>query len=416
MRTNWKWAEYWDKISRPGNPGSPNAWRERLLYIFLNLLIIVSIFTFIGDMFSSLEDALFGALGVVITIGCRLLAQRNVRMAGWVLVALGVLFVRFALGDIIPSASGGLTLAMIAVLGSALIASWAGLITAIIASVGLLPFTITNVGMVIGLGASVWIITALVEGALQQFFKANLELTQIKNELENRVDERTAELKTALVSVEEEKQRSDELLRVILPDQVIAELKRTSRVQPRRFENVGVLVCDIVNFTSYCNNHEPEEVVKHLQMLVEGFEEMAGRHRLQKIKTSGDSFLTTAGLFEPLERPALNCIQCGLEMVQFAPSLPPSWQVRVGIHIGPVIAGIVGRKQYLFDILGDTVNTASRIEAVARPGTVTVSMDTWQQLSASPPLKFPELVNLKGKGEVQVFQIEQLDLERLVIR
>ncbi len=211
-----------------------------------------------------------------------------------------------------------------------------------------------------------------------------------------------------LRQIEEGKQRSDELLHIILPHDVAEELKSTSAVQPRRFENVGVLFCDIVGFTAWCDQHTPEEVLRNLQALVESFELLTAHHDLEKIKTIGDSFMATAGLLAPLENPALHAVRCGLAMVTAAQSLPPRWQVRVGVHVGPVIAGVVGHRKYQYDVWGDTVNTAARMEAAAQPGTVCVNGDTWRLLA--PHCRGQSLgpLAIKGKGEQELFRVDSI--------
>src|SRR5258706_3849850 len=115
-----------------------------------------------------------------------------------------------------------------------------------------------------------------------------------------------------LRQIQEEKQRSDDLLHIILPPDVAAELKSTSAVHPRRFDGVGVLFCDIADFTAFSERQQPEIILAHLQRLVEAFEQIAARHELEKIKTIGDAFMATAGLRMPLTNPALNCVRCGL--------------------------------------------------------------------------------------------------------
>ena len=208
--------------------------------------------------------------------------------------------------------------------------------------------------------------------------------------------------------IDAERQRADDLLRVILPDTIVEELKATNAIKPRRHDNVAVMFCDIVEFTSYCDQREPEEVLTHLQGLVEIFEELAVRHGLEKIKTVGDAFMTTAGLLKPVDNPVLSCVRCGLEMIAIAPTVPPQWQVRVGIHVGPVIAGVVGRRQYLFDVWGDTVNTAARVEGLGLPNTVNISGPAWRLVSDRCRSQANRLVNVKGKGELEIYQIAGL--------
>ena len=209
-----------------------------------------------------------------------------------------------------------------------------------------------------------------------------------------------------LRQIEEGKQRSDELLHIILPHDVAEELKATSIVQPRRFENVGVLFCDIVGFTAWCDQHTPEEVLENLQALVEVFELLTTQHHLEKIKTIGDAFMATAGLLAPRENPALDAVRCGLAMAAAAQSLPPRWQVRVGVHVGPVIAGVVGHRKYQYDIWGDAVNTAARMEAAAQPGTVCVNGDTWRRIAPSCRGQSLGSIAIKGKGEQELFHVQ----------
>ncbi len=209
-----------------------------------------------------------------------------------------------------------------------------------------------------------------------------------------------------LQQIEQEKKRADDLLHVILPEQIVEELKATNMVRPRRYENVAVLFCDIVGFTSYCDGRPPEEVMPGLQRLVEKYEELALRYNLEKIKTIGDSFMATAGLLKLVENPVLASVRCGLDMLSVAQQMPENWRVRVGINVGPVMAGVVGRSQYLFDLWGDTVNTAARIESNGMANSVNVSRVAWQQISDQCYGESLGMVQVKGKGELEILRIK----------
>jgi len=211
-----------------------------------------------------------------------------------------------------------------------------------------------------------------------------------------------------LQQIAAEKKRADDLLHVILPDTVVDELKATNRVKPRRYENVAVMFCDIVDFTIYCDQRPPEQVVAYLQELVETFEALAARYGLEKIKTVGDAFMTTAGLLKPIESPVLSCVKCGLEMIAAAPRLSAGWKVRAGIHWGTVIAGVVGHRHYLFDVWGDTVNTAARVEGLGVPDRVNISGEAWKQVSGLCRGVSRGFVRVKGKGEMEMFLVEGL--------
>lgn len=208
--------------------------------------------------------------------------------------------------------------------------------------------------------------------------------------------------------IEAQRARVEELIHVIMPRQVVAELKRDQTVQPRRHENVAVLFCDIVDFTRHCDRTDPEEVVRELQTLVESFEQIAMDCQIQKIKTIGDSFMAAAGLLSPVENPVLACIEAGLEMVQAVRTIGTTWRVRVGIHIGPVVAGVVGRHQYLYDLWGDTVNIAARTEGSGRADGVTVTATAWETVKDLVDGETLGTVNLKGKGEMELLVVHRI--------
>ena len=208
-----------------------------------------------------------------------------------------------------------------------------------------------------------------------------------------------------LATIEEQRRRADELLHVILPHSIAVELKETNAVQPRHHPHVAVLFSDVVGFTAFCDQHPATEVIVHLQALVRAFEEIAARHGLEKIKTIGDAFMATAGLIEPVANPALNAVRAGLEMVQAARGLSCGWEVHVGVHTGPVISGVVGQRKYLFDVWGDTVNTASRMCGLAGSGDVCVSEHTWRELADDCTGVSAGTFPVKGKGELQVFRV-----------
>ena len=208
-----------------------------------------------------------------------------------------------------------------------------------------------------------------------------------------------------LERLEHEQKRSDELLHAILPEGAVAELKATGVVQPRRFEDIAVLFCDIVGFTAYCDRNPPEKVVAELQALVQTFEDIAQANEMEKIKTIGDAFLSTAGLLRKVDSPVGAATRCGLEMVRLSGEIEPGWQVRVGIHYGPVVAGIVGRRQFMVDLWGDTVNVAARIVDAADPGTVFVSKDAWMRIRSTAEGKSRGITDLKGKGSLELIEV-----------
>jgi class 3 adenylate cyclase len=210
-----------------------------------------------------------------------------------------------------------------------------------------------------------------------------------------------------LQQIEEEKAKYNQLLHSILPGPIVSELRRTGTVQSQRHEEVAVLFADIVRFTDYCEQHSPEKVVAYLQNLVQVFEEIAQRYDVQKIKTIGDSFMAAAGLLTTVANPVHNCLKCGLELISTAQRLPPHWSLRVGIHVGSVVAGVLGRQQYLYDLWGATVNVASRVEGNGRSGAVTLSEAAWSRVAGFSQGEPLGRVDLKGVGRMKLFRFVQ---------
>lgn len=212
---------------------------------------------------------------------------------------------------------------------------------------------------------------------------------------------------THLRQIKAERRAADDLLHMLFPHMIIDELKSTKTVRPRRHENVAVLFCDIVGFTAYCDQRLPEDVIPHLRELFEEYEDLVVTHGLEKIKTIGDAFMATAGLLTHVENPVLNCVKCGLEMIRIAGEISARWEVRVGIHCGPIVSGLVGQRQYSFDLWGDTVNTAARVESHGRPGCVNVSAAAWQQIADRCRGESLGVVPVKGKVDLEIFRFKE---------
>lgn len=202
-----------------------------------------------------------------------------------------------------------------------------------------------------------------------------------------------------------EKKRADQLLNVILPTAAVNELKSMGQVLPRRYENVSMLFCDIVDFTSYCNTHNAEEVVTGLQNLFESFEKITHRHGMEKVKTIGDAFMASAGLMLANPDPLISAVACGLDMIDAAATNDPAWEVRVGIKQGPVIAGIVGHDKYQFDVWGDTVNTASRMADIGKQGAVVMPVETWMSIQDLCDARSMGYMDVKGKGQIEIVEV-----------
>lgn len=197
--------------------------------------------------------------------------------------------------------------------------------------------------------------------------------------------------------------RVNDLLESLLPAAALTELKATGKVEPRLHESVAVLFCDLAGFTDYCARHEPEVVVAELAGLFVEFERCAERHGLEKIKTIGDCFVATANLLRPVDEPLERAVRCGLDIARALE--PRGWQTHGGAHLGPLMAGVVGRERYQYDIWGDTVNLAARLCATASPGRVAIAEEMVGKFPAAECTSLGEVV-LKGKGPVRIAEVQ----------
>ncbi len=231
-----------------------------------------------------------------------------------------------------------------------------------------------------------------------------------RDELDQEVRERTAELSA-------EKERSEELLLNILPAQVAEELKSKGAADARLIEQVTVLFTDFQGFTSLSAHMPPQRLVADIHECFSAFDAIMELHGVEKIKTIGDAYMAAGGLPVPNSTHARDALLAALEVQEFIAALKarkqaagePSFEVRIGVHTGPVVAGIVGVKKFQYDIWGDTVNTASRMESSGAVGRVNISGATHALVKDEPGLRFVSrgMVEAKGKGEMAMWFVER---------
>ena len=204
-----------------------------------------------------------------------------------------------------------------------------------------------------------------------------------------------------------EQQKSERLLLNVLPATIAQRLKAGERPLADRFEGVAVLFADLVGFTAISEHLTPEEVVELLDGLFSEFDGMAERHQLEKIKTIGDAYLVVAGLPDPRPDAAEAVVEMAMEMQRLIASFAtPSGSVlrlRIGIDIGPVVAGVIGEKKFTYDLWGDTVNTASRMESNGIPGQIQVTPRAYESLRDRYQFESREPLEIKGKGMMAPF-------------
>lgn len=238
-------------------------------------------------------------------------------------------------------------------------------------------------------------------GQLGENFNEMAATIQLHSEhLEDLVSQRTRELVA-------EKQTSERLLLNVLPAPIADRLKGGEHLIVDRFDSVSVLFADIVGFTAHASATSPEELVTMLNELFSTYDQLAERHGLEKIKTIGDSYMAVAGIPEPVADHAAIMAQMGLDMIEgiesYARRHRTELTVRVGIHTGSVVAGVIGTKKFIYDLWGDTVNIASRMESTGVPGRVQISDATAELLGDRFPLEERGLIDVKGKGKMRVF-------------
>lgn len=211
------------------------------------------------------------------------------------------------------------------------------------------------------------------------------------------------------------RKRSDELLLNILPAQTAEELKKHGKADARKYDDVSVLFTDIKSFTSISENIPPEQLVALLDECFRGFDDIISKYNIEKIKTIGDAYLCASGL--PVSNPshASDLVQAAIEMQKFMKEFRtkqkasnlPLFHCRIGIHSGSVIAGVVGKKKFAFDIWGDTVNTAARMEQSGEADLVNISAKTYQLVKDEFKCEYRGKVSAKNKGELDMYFVEK---------
>jgi class 3 adenylate cyclase len=210
-------------------------------------------------------------------------------------------------------------------------------------------------------------------------------------------------------TISKEKKRSERLLLNILPAETAKELKLTGKVDAVKFDQVTVLFTDFVAFSKLAEHEEPEQLVKSIDFYFKGFDEITTKYGLEKIKTIGDSYMCACGLPTANKTHARNVIGAAMEMIELVKMELEArdglnhFEIRIGVHTGPVIAGIVGIKKWQYDIWGDTVNIASRMESMSKPGRINLSETTWQEIKDEFPCEYRGEIEVKNRGSLKMY-------------
>ncbi len=263
---------------------------------------------------------------------------------------------------------------------------------------------------------------------IQQLEENKKLQTKVNRELEQKVQERTTELNltnkelqrtnlelnSTLKLVKEERQKSDDLLLNILPEATAVELKEKGVATPRYYDLVTVLFADFVGFSRVASFLSPEEIIRYLNRYFVAFDQILERHNVEKIKTIGDAYMCAGGIPIANTTNPVDTLKVALEMQAFAikfkaegmPGLKGDWDLRVGLHSGELVAGVIGNKKFAYDIWGDTVNIASRLERACEPGKVNISEQTYQLIKDQYPCTYRGEIEIKNIGKIGMYFVE----------
>jgi class 3 adenylate cyclase len=215
--------------------------------------------------------------------------------------------------------------------------------------------------------------------------------------------------------IEEEKNKSDNLLLNILPAETAEELKTNGKVVAQKFESVTIMFTDFKGFSSFAENLSPEKLVETVDFYFSSFDEIIERNGLEKIKTVGDAYMCACGLPNPTPDHALKTVNAAMEIADFVERTKQSqdhdrsnFDIRIGIHTGSVVAGVVGTKKFAYDIWGDAVNVASRMESSSDPGRINISESTYHQIKDVYQCTYRGEVSVKNRGKLKMYFVDHV--------
>jgi len=219
-------------------------------------------------------------------------------------------------------------------------------------------------------------------------------------------------IRVIYTEIDKERGKSEKLLQNILPRKVIQELKEKGITIPELFKEVTVLFSDIVGFTDISTKIPVDTLIKELNDIFTSFDVIIEKHSCERIKTIGDAYLAVCGLPENNKDHCTNIVNAATEMISFMSERNRThdikWQIRIGVHTGNVIGSVVGIKKYIYDIFGDTVNTASRLENLSEPMKINISTEVMKALSDSFSYEDRGKIEVKGKQPMNMYFVNPI--------
>ncbi len=226
--------------------------------------------------------------------------------------------------------------------------------------------------------------------------------------LNEKVSIKNEQLTNVNLQVQKEKKKSDDLLLNILPEEIAEELKNKGEIEAKLYNHVSVLFTDFVGFTNISENLSPTELVAEIHSNFTAFDAIIEKHNLEKIKTIGDAYLAVCGLPNEFPDHADKIVRAAIDIRDYVLNNGGRFQVRIGVNSGPVVAGIVGVKKYAYDIWGDTVNTAARMEQNSEAGKVNISGSTYELIKNRVNCEYRGKVKAKNKGEIDMYFVNSI--------
>ena len=242
------------------------------------------------------------------------------------------------------------------------------------------------------------------------FSEAFNSMTRQLQEAFHKIEQQNQKLRQAYDAIQAEKEKSDRLLLNILPVRVANDLKATGKTIPQTFENVTVAFSDIVGFTDLSARLHPQTLIDELNEIFTGFDMIIESNDCERIKTIGDAYLAVSGMNGGGERHAENIVEAASQIIRYLDgrnrNSPFNWQIRIGIHTGKVVGGVVGIKKYIYDVFGDTINTACRMEQNSAPMRINLSETTYALVKDRYGVEERGELEVKGKGLMKMYFLQ----------
>jgi len=265
-------------------------------------------------------------------------------------------------------------------------------------------------------------VIVLLSGPILYFYRISFfekQQKMLEESIKLRTDEierQKAELEEQKAHLQDELEKEEKLLLNMLPRNIAKEIIETGKAAPKNYQNASVMFVDFKNFTKITENLRPTELVKELDESFAFFDDVVDKYNVEKIKTSGDAYMCVGGIPERNRTHAVDCVLAGLDFLNYIEEKKlkregtgkPLWELRVGINTGKLVAGVIGKKKFVYDVWGDTVNVASRMEGAGEAGKINISETTFNQIKQYFDCSYRGKFEVKNKGKVDMYYVNRI--------